>query len=148
MERGLVTSRQYEIVLTFEDDRMGRWRLASRDVFYDGEQTPDLGLASLPTTAPSTNPQRDQTQHRPTAAQDPYVNDFTSSKFTVTIADDDPQPVFKFNDTNILLAEGNVQTVTVGVGVGAGGAGSFRGMAKPDDADSIRATLNVAQYRR
>ena len=59
--------------------------------------------------------------------QHPYVNDFTSSKFTVNIDDDDPQPVFKFNDTNILLAEGSEQTVTVGVGIGAGGEGRSSG---------------------
>ena len=54
---------------------------------------------------------------------DPFVNDFTSSKFTVTIADDDPKPVFRFSSRNIHLAEGNEQTVvTVSVGVGAGGA--------------------------
>ena len=43
----------------------------------------------------------------------------------MTITDDDPQPVLKFNDTNILLAEGSEQTVMVGVGVGAGGVGTL-----------------------
>ena len=50
------------------------------------------------------------------------VRDFTS-KFTVTITDDDPQPVFNFDPNNIQLAEGNEQTVMVGVGIGAGGEG-------------------------
>ena len=46
------------------------------------------------------------TAARRDAAWDPEVAGFTSSKFTVTIADDDPTPTFKFSSRNIQLARG------------------------------------------
>ena len=55
---------------------------------------------------------------------------FGTRELTVTVNDDDPQPVFKFREessqlakTDIKLAEGNEQMVVVGVGIGAGGEG-------------------------
>ena len=73
--------------------------------------------------------------------QKPYVNDFTSSKFTVTITDDDPKPKFRFSSRNIQLAKENVQRVTVSVGVGAGGASPVPGEADNAEDDSIGGTL-------
>ena len=114
-----VTIAKSEIVLTFEDDRPGEdgdW-LTEKFVMTVSKHPTGLGAARK---SDGTKPH-------------PFVNDFTSSKFTVNIDDDDPQPVFKFNDTNILLAEGSEQTVLVGVGIGAGGEGSLPGSAVDDD---------------
>ena len=108
-----------KIVLTIEDDRTGG---------DDGDWLPetfsmtvskhsDLGRETEFTDTATT-----PTADRLAATRDPYVNDFTSSKFTVTIADDDPKPKFRFSSRNIQLAKENVQRVTVSVGVGAGGA--------------------------
>ena len=67
---------------------------------------------------------------------------FSTREFTLTINDDDPQPVFKFREessqlakTDIKLAEGNEQMVMVGVGIGAGGEGSL-----PDEDTTTRCT--------
>ena len=110
-----------KIVLTIEDDRTGG---------DDGDWLPetfsmtvskhsDLGRE---TEFTDTADSGTTTADRLAATRDPYVNDFTSSKFTVTIADDDPKPKFRFSSRNIQLAKENVQRVTVSVGVGAGGA--------------------------
>ena len=105
-----VTIAKSEIVLTIEDGRAddADW-LTEKFVMTVSKHPTGLGAASKSVGT----------------TQNPYVNDFTSSKFTVNIDDDDPQPVFKFNDTNILLAEGSEQTVMVGVGTGADGAGTL-----------------------
>ena len=60
----------------------------------------------------------------------------TPRKLTLTIADDEQQPTFKFTPPNIQLAKGNTQMVAVGVGLGGGGR-----VPLPTDADSIRETL-------
>ena len=60
----------------------------------------------------------------------------TPRKLTMTVADDERKPAFKFVPTNIQLAEGNMQKMTAGVGVGVGGRGSL-----PTGGTSIRATL-------
>ena len=52
------------------------------------------------------------------------VRDFTS-KFTVTIEDEQPMPQFKFTPPGIELAKGNKLDMAVGIGVGAGGAGTL-----------------------
>ena len=121
-----------EIVLTIEDDRTGD----------DGDWLPetfsmtvskhsDLGAATEFTDTATTT-----TQARLDATRVPYVNDFTSSKFTVTIADDDPKPKFRFSSRNIHLAEENIQLVAASVGVGAGGASPL-----PDGTGSIEEKL-------
>ena len=69
------------------------------------------------------------------------VRDFTS-KLTVTVTDDDPQPVFNFDPADLQLAEDNERTVVVGVGIGAGGEGSLpTGTASTDAGDSIQDKL-------
>ena len=65
----------------------------------------------------------------------------------MTIADDEPQPVFKFNDTNILLAEGSVQKVMVGVGTGADGAGALPDGISDGSAGTLDALSNVVDDR-
>ena len=116
-----------EIVLTFEDtEDNGDWLPEKFSMTLTKGDA--LGAASEYTEA-STDTQ----SGLETALLNPFVNDFTSSKFTVTIADDDPQPVFKFTGegssalakTDIQLAEGSEQTVMVRAGIGAGGEGSL-----------------------
>ena len=126
-----------EIVLTFEDDRMddGDWLPETFSMTVSKHS--NLGGAEFTDTATTT------TQARLDATRDPYVNDFTSSKFTVTIADDDPKPKFRFSSRNIQLAKENVQKVTVSVGVGAGGASPVPGEADSADDDSIGGTLKA-----
>ena len=68
----------------------------------------------------------------------PTVRPFTS-KFRVTVEDDDPMPKLKFAPPAIQLAAGNMQTMTVGVGVGPGGRGSLPDATGTED---IRGTLN------
>ena len=119
-----------KIVLTIEDDRMddGDWLPETFSMTVSKHS--NLGGAEFTDTA--TTPTAD----RLAATQDPYVNDFTSSKFTVTIADDDPKPKFRFSSRNIHLAEENIQIVTASVGVGAGGASPL-----PDGTGSIEEKL-------
>ena len=100
-----------------------------------------LGAASEFTDAGTAADSTTTTQQRLAATRDPYVNDFTSSKFTVTIADDDPQPKFRFSSRDIQLAKQNVQRVTVSVGVGAGGASPVPGEDDSAGDDSIGGTL-------
>ena len=59
----------------------------------------------------------------------------------MTIADDDPQPKFRFSSRDIQLAKQNVQRVTASVGVGAGGASPVPGEDDSADDDSIGGTL-------
>ena len=61
------------------------------------------------------------TNHSSLSTTDVTVRDFTS-KFPVTITDDQQMPQFKFTPRGIQLAKGNTLDVTVGIGVGAGGA--------------------------
>ena len=122
----IVTIAKSEIVLTFQDDRLALYSDSVGTKVNAGEDGDWLTEKFVMTV----------TKHEELGAATksagtkpyPFVNDFTSSKFTVNIDDDDPQPVFKFNDTNILLAEGSEQTVMVGVGtIGDGGEeGSLR----------------------
>ena len=103
-----VTIAKSEIVLTIEDGRTaddGDW-LPEMFVMTVSKHPTSLGAASK-SVGTRTNP---------------YVNDFTSSKFTVNIEDDDPKPKFRFSSRNIHLAKENIQTVRVSVGVGPGGA--------------------------
>ena len=127
-----------EIVLTFEDDRMddGDWLPETFSMTVSKHS--ELGSATEFTDTAGTT----TTQERFEATRDPYVNDFTSSKFTVTIADDDPKPKFRFSSRNIQLAKENVQRVTVSVGVGAGGASPLPdGTVSTDSTDSIEDRL-------
>ena len=121
-----------QIVLTFEDDRMddGDWLPETFSMTVSKHS--ELGAASEFTDDGTAADSETTTAERLAATRDPYVNDFTSSKFTVTIADDDPQPVFKFTGeaselakTDIQLAEGSEQTVMVRAGIGAGGEGDL-----------------------
>ena len=100
-----------------------------------------LGAASEFTDAGTDADSTTTTQQRLDATRDPYVNDFTSSKFTVTIADDDPKPKFRFSSRDIQLAKQNVQRVTASVGVGAGGASPVPGEDDSSGEDSIGGTL-------
>ena len=117
-----VTIAKSEIVLTIEDDRAD-----------DGDWLPEMFVmtvskhASLGAASKSVG-----------TRTNPYVNDFTSSKFTVTIADDDPKPKFRFSSRNIKLAEENIQTVRVSVGVGPGGASPL-----PDGTNGIETKLGT-----
>ena len=130
-----------QIVLTFEDGRMddGDWlpETFSMTVSKHGA----LGAATEFTDAGTALDSGTTTEERLAATRDPYVNDFTSSKFTVTIADDDPKPKFRFSSRNIHLAKQNVQKVTVSVGVGAGGASPLPGEDDSANDDSIGGTL-------
>ena len=136
-----VTVANTQIVLTFEDDREddGDWLPETFSMTVSKHSA--LGAASEFTDAGTAADSTTTTQQRLNATQDPYVNDFTSSKFTVTIADDDPKPKFRFSSRNIHLAKENVQKVTVSVGVGAGGASPLPGEASDDAAASIRGKL-------
>ena len=58
-------------------------------------------------------------------------------KLTMSVADDERQPTFKFDKPSIQLAEGNTQTVTALVGLDDGGRVDLR-----TDDDDIRNTLN------
>ena len=102
-----VTIAKDKIVLTIEDTREddGDW-LPEKFVMTVSKHPTGLGAASKSVGT----------------TQNPYVNDFTSSKFTVNIEDDDPKPKFRFSSRNIHLAKENIQTVRVSVGVGPGGA--------------------------
>ena len=75
------------------------------------------------------------TNHSSLSTTDVTIRDFTS-KFTVTITDDEQMPTFKFTPRGIQLAKGNTLDVTVGIGVGAGGAGTL-----PSGNGSMQATL-------
>ena len=120
-----VTIAKDKIVLTIEDGRDddGDWLTEKFVMTVSKHQNLGAASKSVGTT------------------QKPYVNDFTSSKFTVTIADDDPKPKFRFSSRNIQLAKENVQRVTVSVGVGAGGASPVPGEADNAEEDSIGGTL-------
>ena len=62
--------------------------------------------------------------------------------FKVTIEDDDPQPKFRFSNSDIQLAKGNTQPVTISAGVGAGGASPLPGAATDTSSDeTIRGRL-------
>ena len=121
-----VTIAKSEIVLTIQDSRAddADW-LTEKFVMTVSKHPTGLGAASKSVGT----------------TQNPYVNDFTSSKFTVNIDDDDPQPVFKFNDTNILLAEGSAQTVMAGVGTGADGAGALPSAIRLKMTEDLTATM-------
>ena len=132
-----VTVANAQIVLTFEDDRTdddGDWLPETFSMTVSKHS--DLGSPTEFTDTADTT-----TVERLAATRDPYVNDFTSSKFTVTIADDDPTPKFRFSSRNIQLAKENVQRVTVSVGVGASGASPVPGEADNAGDDSIGGTL-------
>ena len=120
-----VTIAKNKIVLTIEDGRDddGDWLTEKFVMTVSKHQNLGAASKSVGTT------------------QKPYVNDFTSSKFTVTITDDDPKPKFRFSSRNIQLAKENVQRVTVSVGVGAGGASPVPGEADNAEDDSIGGTL-------
>ena len=77
------------------------------------------------------------TNHASLSTADVTVRDF-SSRFTVTINDDEPMPQFRFTKRDIELAKGNMQDVTVGIGVGTGGGGTL-----PDDMQTQLATLTT-----
>ena len=64
------------------------------------------------------------TNHPSLSTADVTVRDF-SSKFTVTIDDDDPTPKFNFDKRGIQLAKGNMQPITVGLGVGDDASGAL-----------------------
>ena len=138
-----VTVANTEIVLTIEDGRDddGDWLPETFSMTVSKHS--DLGAASEFTDDGTAADSGTSTEQRLAATRDPYVNDFTSSKFTVTIADDDPKPKFRFSSRNIQLAKENVQKVTVSVGVGAGGASPVPGEADDADADSIGGTLKA-----
>ena len=140
-----VTVANTQIVLTFEDDREddGDWLPETFSMTVSKHS--DLGAASEFTDAGTAADSTTTTQQRLNATRDPYVNDFTSSKFTVTIADDDPMPKFRFSSRDIQLAKQNVQRVTVSVGVGAGGASPVPGEADSSGDDSIGGTLKSLQ---
>ena len=115
-----VTIAKSAIVLTIEDNRTDDGDWLTETFVMTVSKHEDLGAA---TKSAGTK-------------QDPYVNDFTSSKFTVTIDDDDPKPKFRFSSRDIQLAKENIQTVRVSVGVGPGGASPL-----PDGTISIATTL-------
>ena len=123
-----------EIVLTIEDDRMDDGDWLPETFSMTVSKGSHLGAATVFTDDGTAADSETSTEERLAATRDPYVNDFTSSKFTVTIADDDPKPKFRFSSRNIHLAEENIQTVTVSVGVGPGGASPLP--------DGIKGTLN------
>ena len=139
-----VTVANTQIVLTFEDDRMddGDWlpETFSMTVSKHG----DLGAPTEFTDDGTAADSDTSTEDRLDATRDPYVNDFTSSKFTVTIADDDPKPKFRFSSRDIQLAKQNVQRVTASVGVGAGGASPLPGGDSDGAEASIRGKLRDA----
>ena len=136
-----VTVANTQIVLTFEDDREddGDWLPETFSMTVSKHSA--LGAASEFTDAGTDADSTTTTQQRLDATRDPYVNDFTSSKFTVTIADDDPKPKFRFSSRDIQLAKQNVQRVTASVGVGAGGASPVPGEDDSSGEDSIGGTL-------
>ena len=121
-----VTIAKDKIVLTIEDTRAddGDW-LPEMFVMTVSKHPTGLGAASK-SVGTRTNP---------------YVNDFTSSKFTVNITDDDPKPKFRFSSRNIHLAEDNIQIVTASVGVGPGGASPVPEKGDNGPTDSIRGKL-------
>ena len=121
-----VTIHKDKIVLTIEDDRTtddGDW-LPEKFVMTVSKHA-NLGAATK-SAGTRTNP---------------FVNDFTSSKFTVTIADDDPKPKFRFSSRNIQLATENIQIVTASVGVGPGGASPVPGEDDNAEDNSIGGKL-------
>ena len=85
--------------------------LTIQDVADDGDWLPEELVITL-------------TNHPSLSTADVTVRDF-SSRFTVTINDDEPTPQFRFTNRDIQLAKGNMQDVTVGIGVGAGGGGTL-----------------------
>ena len=138
-----VTVANTQIVLTFEDDREDDGDWLPETFSMTVSKHADLGAASEFTDDGTAADSGTTTEQRLAATRDPYVNDFTSSKFTVTIADDDPKPKFRFSSRNIQLAKQNVQKVTVSVGVGPGGASPVPGEADNADEDSIGGTLKA-----
>ena len=109
-------------MLTIEDDRMDDGDWLPETFSMTVSKHANLGAAAEFTDDGTAADSGTSTEQRLAATRDPYVNDFTSSKFTVTIADDDPKPKFRFSSRNIHLAKENIQIVTVSVGVGPGGA--------------------------
>ncbi|MCY4602053.1 MAG: hypothetical protein OXF27_19290 [Acidobacteria bacterium] len=85
--------------------------LTIQDVADDGDWLPENLVITL-------------TNHPSLSTSDVTVRDF-SSRFSVTINDDEPMPQFRFTSRDIQLAKGNMQDVTVGIGVGAGGGGTL-----------------------
>ena len=124
-----VTIAKSEIVLTIEDDRTGG---------DDGDWLPEKFVMTV-----SKHASLGAASKSAGTRTNPYVNDFTSSKFTVNIEDDDPKPKFRFSSRNIHLAEENIQTVTVSVGVGPGGASPLPDGT--DDTDGIETKLGTLE---
>ena len=114
-----------KIVLTFEDTRDD-----------DGDWLPEMFVMTVSKHA-SLGPAAKSDGTR----TNPFVNDFTSSKFTVNIGEDDPTPKFRFSSRNIHLAEDNIQIVTASVGVGPGGASPVPAKDPNGETDSIRGKL-------
>ena len=97
-----------ESAVEIRDDEI---ELTIEDVADDGDWLPEELVITL-------------TNHDDLSTDDVKVRDFTS-KFTVTVTDDEPMPQFRFTSRDVQLAKGNTQNVTVGMGVGAGGAGTL-----------------------
>ena len=93
------------------DVREDEIELTIQDVADDGDWLPEELVITL-------------TNHPSLSTADVTVRDF-SSRFRVTINDDEPMPQFTFTNRDIQLAKGNMQDVTVGIGVGAGGGGTL-----------------------
>ena len=136
-----VTVANTQIVLTFEDGRDDDGDWLPETFSMTVSKHPALGAETEFVDAGTGSGSATTTQQRLAALRDPYVNDFTSSKFTVTIDDDDPKPKFRFSSRDIQLAKENVQRVTASVGVGAGGASPVPGESDDAEADSIGGKL-------
>ena len=78
------------------------------------------------------------TNHPDLSTDTVKVRDFTS-KFTVTITDDDLTPKFNFDKPGIQLAKGNMQPITVSLGVGEDASGAL-----PPDIRTQLGTLSDA----
>ena len=110
------------------DVREDEIELSIQDVADDGDWLPENLVITL-------------TNHPSLSTADVTVRDF-SSRFTVTINDDEPLPQFRFTKRDIELAKGNMQNVTVGIGVGAGGGGTLP-MAMQEQLATLTANDNV-----
>ena len=104
-----------EIVLTIEDNRTngddGDWLPETFSMTVSKGK--HLGRATEFTDKGTAAVGGSPTTERLEATRNPYVNDFTSTIFTVTIADDDPKPKFRFSSRDIQLAKENVQKVAM-----------------------------------